>query len=207
MKRISIAAAAAVIATTAFAQDNNNAQDWAGAYLGAKSGYNFGAIGSPETSNEIEVNGAAFALFAGYNFATSDKLVLGLETSLGYNLSKKTEGTVGAHYSQFKRLFDVEAKARLGYAVDRFLPFASAGFGLSQQSFETSDVASSVKDKKTLVFFTAGAGLDYQVTNKVTLRGEYDYRHYGETKFKTTGDDTKVKGHDHRVTFGASYSF
>ncbi|WP_068316227.1 outer membrane protein [Polycladidibacter hongkongensis] len=211
-KMIALAAVALLAAPAAFAQEANDAEKWQGAYVGVKGAYNFGELSGKDKkskSEDFSINGAGFSFYAGFNTALSEKLILGIESSVGYGFAKKEVGTVAVDTTRvsFKRKLDVDAKARLGFAMDRILPFVSAGVGLSQQELEMEDADSKSTHSKSVLFYSAGIGADYKLTDNIAVRGEYDYRHYSETKFKTIGDDVTATGHDHRISLGAAYSF
>ena len=81
-------------------------------------------------------------------------------------------------------------KARVGYAFDRFLPYAFVGIGGARfkaqgsgsiDEFNTANRTitasySSALSKEQLTFsYGAGAGIDYAVTDQILVRLQYDY--------------------------------
>jgi outer membrane immunogenic protein len=83
-------------------------------------------------------------------------------------------------------------RARVGWGVDRFLPYAFVGFALGNAKVGTAETisvvqctptcvtlppatASSGKDSAWLYGVTAGAGLDIAVSRNFFLRTEYEY--------------------------------
>ena len=81
-------------------------------------------------------------------------------------------------------------KARLGYAYDRFLPYAYLGIGgaryvaqgvgsIEQYTTATGIVTgsstSTINKNQTTLAYGAGAGLDYAITDQILLRAQYDY--------------------------------
>lgn len=148
--------------------------------------------------------------FAGYNFV-SGNVVFGPEldytaffgkfgaSAICYfpdpNLGIKLPGSstqsliVGADTTS--RISDYGlVKARVGYAFDRFLPYAFVGVGGARYkaqgvgSIEQYVAATGVpvatytsslsKDQLTFAY-GGGAGLDYAITDQIILRAQYDY--------------------------------
>ena len=81
-------------------------------------------------------------------------------------------------------------RARAGWAVGNFLPYAFAGFAAGQANVnitETTTViqksppgtfvfpAAAGKNNEWLYGFTVGGGLDYALTHHIFVRGEYEY--------------------------------
>lgn len=105
-------------------------------------------------------------------------------------------------------------RARAGWAVGNFLPYAFAGFAAGQANVniaETTTViqksppgtfvfpATSGKSNEWLYGFTVGGGLDYALTHHIFVRGEYEY-----VQFQTVaGTDINVN----TVRVGAGIKF
>ncbi|MCK1975216.1 outer membrane beta-barrel protein, partial [Bacillus safensis] len=71
--------------------------------------------------------------------------------------------------------------ARVGYAVDRFMPYLAGGvaFGNIKNSGSIDNIG-SFSESKTLTGWTAGAGVDYAATDNLIVRLEYRYTDYGD---------------------------
>jgi outer membrane immunogenic protein len=163
--------------------------DWAGFYLRSHSG-GFDSI--PWTtiapSNGFASPGAAARPVSdsiGYNFQ-SGNLVFGLEGSLA---AANFDGRFTAPYlpalnsaawsPNMNWLGTVTGK--IGYSFGQWLPYAKAGFA-------TADVGSPLQGASQLGAFsqstqlsgwTAGVGLEYQITPKLSLGLEYLYTDFG----------------------------
>lgn len=95
-------------------------------------------------------------------------------------------------------------KARIGYAFDRFLPYAFVGVGgarfkasgygsIEEYTTSTGAVTATYtsslnKDQLTLAY-GAGAGIDYAITDQILLRAQYDYVQLDSV----IGQETKVQ--------------
>lgn len=119
-------------------------------------------------------------------------------------------------------------RARVGYAVDRFLPYVTGGvaygkFGHSLgcdaarvsatrgcqnrvSAFDTSDTSSDWG-------WTIGAGIDYAVTNNLVLKAQYlyaDFGKHGATLTDPNYPSLSSRSFDssyHSVSVGLSYKF
>jgi outer membrane immunogenic protein len=149
---------------------------WTGFYAGLSGGY-----GMVWDSLEAKANGADYGGFAGYNIPIRGAIVAGLE----------------AEYMHIGRTFDdgsgvianetFTAKARLGYAHDKFF-----AYGLVGAQHATSDVTSigtfygiaGLKEAKDTAL-VLGLGVDVAVTDRVSIGAEYSRAYYSDFDFGT----------------------
>src|SRR5690606_29910427 len=95
-------------------------------------------------------------------------------------------------------------RARLGYVVSpNILLYATAGG--AAKDLEVSD--GLVSDSNTMIGWTAGAGADMMVTERVFGRVEYRYTDFGSDTFATSLGGADVDDKDHRITFGLGMKF
>ncbi len=163
---------------------------WSGFYLGAQGGYSWNQgsyLGSDTTIN----NGAA-GVHAGYNFQ-SGNIVYGIENDFNYNFDNKKEA---------KLEWDASGRARVGYALDRTLVFATAGVAAAGGKV---DIAGAGKKDGILIGWTAGGGLEHAITDNILVRGEYRYSDFGSKDFGSNIGDFSAT--QNRVLLGASYKF
>jgi outer membrane immunogenic protein len=81
-------------------------------------------------------------------------------------------------------------RARAGWAAGNFLPYGFAGFALGQGNVNIAETTTVVqksppgtfvfpgaagKNNEWLYGFTVGGGLDYALTHRIFVRGEYEY--------------------------------
>jgi len=81
-------------------------------------------------------------------------------------------------------------RARAGWAVGNFLPYAFAGFALGEANVNIAETTTVIqktppgtfvfpgaagKNDEWLYGFTVGGGLDYAVTHHIFVRGEYEF--------------------------------
>lgn len=170
---------------------------WAGPYVGLSAGYAFNGE-TDDAGNEIDTDGFVGGAFGGMQWQNGN-FVYGVEGDVNYNgmdgvnAGVESEGRV-----------DGSLRARLGYVVTPdVLLYGTAGG--AAQSLKITDAAGS--DRNTMLGWTAGAGADIKMTERVFGRVEYRYSDYGSEEFNTGAGGRDVSSSDHRVTFGIGVKF
>ena len=184
--------------------------NWAGAYGGVFGG---GGFLTPKTKSatgantHFDASGALGGLYAGTNFMVYNRIMLGIEGSTSYSdISGNGPEPTGA--ASFRNYVLADIRGRAGYAFGNFLPFAAAGiaYGRSEQIDLTSG---SQRGRVNSEAFTVGAGLDYRISERISLRGEYLYLSSFNDKVVNLNDcgscKQKFDGNVFRV--GAAYHF
>ena len=142
--------------------------NWTGLYVGANIGYGWGrdsAGGATTTLNGLIGGGQI-----GYNWQMNN-IVLGVETDFQGSGQRATATGAGFTVSERIRYFGT-VRARLGYAMDRFLPYITGGL-----AWGTTDYGNiyGVDTSSTNWGWTIGAGVEYAFTNNWTAKIEYQY--------------------------------
>ncbi|MDQ0454733.1 outer membrane protein [Rhizobium paknamense] len=204
----SAAAAAALWSSTAFAADAVSeppapppvatdtappAFSWAGGYAGIHGGYSW-LNGDFSGGGSETFDGGRFGGFGGWNFDVGNNVILGLEGDVNYDWNKKNfvSGV------DFGSEFSGSARGRVGYALDRTLIYAAGGWTATRAGF-----SGAVDDKATLNGWTIGAGVDYAVTDKIFVRGEYRYNDFGSKTI--SGVNTDLDQHVINVGVGVKF--
>lgn len=170
---------------------------WSGPYAGVSLGYGF-AGHTNEPGNDIGTDGFLGSGFAGYNYQV-DRFVMGVEGEFGYS---GVEGSNAGTSSEGG--MEGSLRARLGYSVTPGILLYATGGGAGR-SVKLEEGGFS--DRNTLYGWTAGAGADVKITERVFGRVEYRYTDFGSQDF-TTGSGTRgVDANDQRVTFGIGMQF
>lgn len=231
MKRmlIAIAASAALVGTPALAADMPlkappvPVWGWSGFYIGGDIGYGWGR--STGTLNDGVFNAAPVPYgadpsgmigggFVGYNYQIN-QFVVGVEADWqGANLSGSGSGTyTGISYTMNTTVSGYgSVRGRLGFALDRWLVFATGGWdwGNTQTSYATTGTSPFYTNKFSGSGATVGAGIEYAVTRHWLARVEYRYTDLGNHSFE---DPPCVCGENgNRITIndirlGAAYKF
>jgi outer membrane immunogenic protein len=146
--------------------------NWSGVYIGLNGGYGFGnsdweaSTGFADTGN-FNIKGALVGGTIGANFQ-SGQFVFGVE---GDGDWAKITGSVACGFVTCQTSSDWLAtlRGRLGYAFDRVLVYATGGGA-------AGDVKATIpgfSTDSTEFGWTAGAGVEFAITENITIKGEY----------------------------------
>ncbi len=188
------------------------------------------ATGARPGSVDLDRNGVLGGGQIGYNWQTG-ALVYGLEADFAFtNIDDNRDivtpqiNTGLAQGNQFSSELDYlgTVRGRLGYAFDRTLFYGTAGlaYGKSTMSvdmFAPNGVRQFTGEKTgTDVGYAVGAGVEYAITNKISLKSEYLYYDLGEEKLNVQaiqgtgvagGYDSKFNNDGHLFRVGLNYRF
>ena len=209
----SVAVAATVSATTAFAADliieepvaivDVASTDWTGAYVGVHAGAGSADIdwSTPGPSGEYDASGWLLGVQAGYNWQ-SDSVVYGIEADASWADISGEDDAFPPDAVTRSIDWTASLRGRLGFAVESLLFYGTAGVAVASSSAEVF----GEEDSATHFGWTAGVGLEALVTEDISLRAEYRYTAYGDQDYDfgfpvTTGFDT------HTVTVGLNFHF
>ena len=101
-------------------------------------------------------------------------------------------------------------RARLGYAIDNFLPYITGGVAWTDFDVtQTLAGVGTVDTSDTFVGWTIGLGLEYAFTPNLIGRVEYRYTDYGDNtdNLGLFGFNDNVDFHDNTVRIGVAYKF
>ncbi len=154
--------------------------DWTGFYLGAHVGYGM-ADGEQTTDSDYNTNGDGFVgggqLGANWQM---DQIVLGVEGDVTFGDMSDTVS------STFIRRQDVDmlasVRGRVGFAADRALFFATAGWGMADAE-RTRLNGSGGSDSQTHDGWVYGGGVEWAMTEMVSLRAEYLHYDLGKQEY------------------------
>ncbi|MFG1396425.1 outer membrane protein [Roseixanthobacter pseudopolyaromaticivorans] len=164
--------------------------DWSGFYLGAQGGYSWNKATVLGADRNLDSGSAG--VHGGYNFQ-SGNIVYGIENDFNYNFEDKGDANLE---------WDASGRARIGYALDRTLFFATGGVAAAGAKIDASGVG---KKDDILIGWTAGAGIEHAFTDNIIVRGEYRYSDFGKKDFGSDVGDFSAT--QHKVLIGASYKF
>ena len=189
--------------------------NWAGGYGGI-----FGGYGDTDTHSRfagaarrtVNADGGIGGIYAGSNFMFfNSKVMLGFDGSTSWSdlTGNGTEPSFGDAVRN-REYIQADLRARAGYAFGSFLPFVAAGVAFSRTeernlgpNFPGAEVGRVAFDN-----FTVGGGLDYRISQRVSLRGEYLYETSINTKtVNLTNTGVRQDRDANIVRFGAAYHF
>ncbi|MBX3584207.1 MAG: porin family protein, partial [Rhizobiaceae bacterium] len=209
--------------------------NWSGAYIGLHGGYGFSSGDSnyndPPTGPcgpggfisygcavDLDPDGAFGGVQAGYNYVFDNGVMLGIEGD--YSWASMTDDGLGAFtwfgdpsYTHVDMKIDQMAtiQARLGYAMGRWLPFATLGWGwahVERSAYNPDTLPTPTNDERWHDGWTAGVGAEYAIDDNWSLKGEYRYFDAGDEDYSLGfADGTNVDLQIHTLRVGVNYRF
>lgn len=174
--------------------------NWSGWYVGINGGYAFGRSSWTDQTTGLgtggfNVNGGMIGGTAGVNWQTN-ALVFGLETDIDWSSIKGTSTFAGCGVAgcETKNSFFGTFRGRMGYAIDRFMPYITGG--LAYGDLKITDGFGSAST--TRAGWTIGAGMEWAVVGPWTAKLEYLYADLGKA---TCGTPTCSPAAPFDVTF------
>jgi outer membrane immunogenic protein len=190
--------------------------NWTGGYIGGQVGYLWGDSdfdGDDGSSAGFEPEGWLGGVYVGYNYQFTNNVVLGIDADFAWTGADDdvTAFALGVPVGTLQGDLDWEGavRARLGYAVDRFLPYVAGGVAFGKLDAEAFDLtgASLGSDDDTSTGWTIGAGLEYSFTDNIIGRAEYRYTDFGDFDFDIGAGSGSVDLTTNDVRLGIAYKF
>ncbi|MDX2266364.1 MAG: outer membrane beta-barrel protein [Hyphomicrobiales bacterium] len=172
---------------------------WHGPYIGAAIGFGEGSTdyyldqdGHGADSNEA--SGLAGSITAGYNWQRASGLVFGVEADVGFIDAAEEHPWKDGHSFQSDYGTWATLRARIGYAHNKFLFFATGGLAylevdevmLGANGGQNAGQTSHNDDAH--LGWVIGAGLEYAYSERVNLKLDYLHMEFDEYKATTSAD-------------------
>jgi outer membrane immunogenic protein len=186
-----LAAAADLPASPYYAPAPYTAYSWAGPYLGADVGYQWGWI----SYNQTRPHGVAGGLEGGYNWQRQH-LVYGLEADIQASGATDTFAPW-----QFSNPWFGTLRGRVGYAANNVLFYGTAGLAFGdvrgQNALTTQDVVT--------LGLAAGVGVEVGLTPHLSAKAEWLFMDFANNYFAATGTNNGLTAN--LVRMGVNYRF
>lgn len=213
------AVAGSALAADVVVQEAEPIYNWSGVYVGAQAGYAWGDSTYNVDTNSAFVpydpNGWFGGIFSGYNYQFNNDVVVGVEGDFSFSDVKAGRTIIyipdpfPGEYGDSQVKWQGTVRGRLGYAVDRFLPYVTGGVAFAKYDYSIGGSWGTKQFSDNYAGWTAGAGLEYAFANNFTARVEYRYSDYGDKKYPFSGGalphTTDLTTHDLRL--GVAYKF
>lgn len=180
------------------------AYDWTGFYVGVHGGYGAGVMNLSadfisDDDQAQDVDGFFGGIQLGYNVQL-DSILLGVQTDLSLSgISSNEDG--GGDDDTVDWLGSTTA--RIGFVADSFVPYLKAGFAYGGG---TGDAAGE-KDSQTHIGWTAGAGVEFAVTDAISVFAEYNYYSLGAETYEFDPGPVEADINLHTVKAGLNFAF
>jgi outer membrane immunogenic protein len=154
-------------------------------------------------------DGVVYGVVGGYNWTLGNGLVAGIEGELNDGHGKKTGSFSGAPVpglaagatglttsARRQQNFGGSIRGRIGAQVaPNVLVYATGGFAAGKTELRASVVSNSApaarwdgSEKKTKTGYVVGGGVEFKVSPRVNIRGEYLYTDLGKTTVLASGN-------------------
>jgi outer membrane immunogenic protein len=216
MKRLLLAASSLAMVAVA-APGASAGAAFTGLQLGVDVGHQFGHarqtrysnIGGPLVFNQddAEISGWVYGVHGGYNMEVSPGLIVGGELRLAYNDVRGDDQGAGGDKNGLNGKYQAALVAKVGtHLTPTSLIYANVGWSYLSASGEVLNAPTESIDAN-FNGLTAGAGVDFTVGQKLTMRVQYQFSDYGAKRVTypvnlydiETGPDT------HEISLGLSY--
>jgi outer membrane immunogenic protein len=156
---------------------------WEGMYVGAHGGWNWAESGESDDAIDFgDMEGFVIGGQVGYNWQMNN-IVFGLEVDGSY-VDNDEDGLFDDDGDDETPAFDagieqnylVSARGRLGFGFDRFLVYGTGGAAFTGLDFSTV----GGDDDANYFGWVAGAGVEFALTQNVTLGVEYLHYEFGD---------------------------
>jgi outer membrane immunogenic protein len=193
MKRLLLASAFVVAAFPALAADlppyspapyYNPAPifTWSGAYVGASAAFGFGRYTQDGSPYFGDASGGLFGVQAGYNYQ-SGPLVAGIEGDINFGGVSGTGNPFPGATANGNVNAEGSIRARFGYAFNHTLVYLTGGYTGANLKGSITDFGISpniyANESTYLNGWTIGAGVEYALTQHISVKAEYLYSNYG----------------------------
>lgn len=182
---------------------------WSGLYAGLNGQFGVGSFTRGGNAFGDPLGGLG-GVTVGYNYQ-SGKLLVGVEGDIGFGGIGDSNGLGGVTTSGNVRGIGT-VRARVGYVWDRALIYATGGYAGASLNGKVNDFAGSpglmLDETHYLNGFAAGAGVEYAMTTRISVKGEYLFtKLYSERYFAGTRDALNAGAQINLVRLGVNYHF
>jgi outer membrane immunogenic protein len=223
MKRFLLGGAVAIFGTaSAFATDlpakapaykATPAYNWAGFYIGAHTGYGWGDYKMADpfgpVTGHLDPKGWLGGFQLGYNEYIAPNWVLGSEIDFSWgDIKDDGPSSPAIALLSTKTDFMGTARARLGYAFDRTLIYATGGLAWAHvKSTEFALLVNQFAPDTYHLGWTAGGGLEYALDPRWSVKVEYLYSDLGHYTQAVNGTSRRESLTLNTVRAGLNYRF
>jgi high affinity Mn2+ porin len=189
---------------------------WTGLYVGGHFGYGSGSFGPgthPVPSEALifpkSLTGFVGGYQAGYNFQAANNVVYGFETDVTFISPRDHASPIPSPFETSFNLFGT-ARARVGYASGRWLPYATGGLAWAKTKVTQHDPdgVAQLTQSANHWGWTVGAGVEYALTGNWTAKVEYNFIDLGSTTYSlqtSPASSVAVDPKIHLVKLGLNY--
>ena len=143
--------------------------NWDGNYFGVLGG--FSNVKLSTAAGSFDANGGSVGVYTGRNWMFG-RAMLGYEGSTSFGSVTGDGPQPFAVSTHFRDYFLSDIRGRVGYAFDRWMPYVAGGV-LWDTSSQFDRATGNYRAAVSQWSGTVGGGLEYMITDRLSVRGEY----------------------------------
>ena len=152
---------------------------WAGLYVGIHGGWNWAETGEDGVFGDSSMEGFVIGGQAGYNWQVNN-IVFGIEADGSY-VDNDDDGEFGDPATGIfafgvEQSYLASVRGRVGFGFDKFLVYGTGGAAFTGLDFDLG----TDEDEANYFGWVAGGGVEYAITNNVTVGVEYLHYEFGD---------------------------
>jgi outer membrane immunogenic protein len=152
--------------------------NWTGGYIGINAGYGWGRSDWSGFGADADPSGGLAGLTLGYNWQAAGPWVFGIEGDINWSDIKGDFVNAACRFGcEIKNQWFGTARGRVGYAMDRVMPYLTGGLAFGDVRTTINGVAGA---RDTNVGWTLGGGIEGAITPNWTAKLEYLYVDLGD---------------------------
>lgn len=165
--------------------------DWTGAYVGVIGGGGGSNVDWTYVANDSTADhdgsGVLGGLEAGYNYQFGN-WVMGVAGDVaGSDISGNTSCPNPTFTCNSKINFLGSLRGRVGFGINRLFVYGTGGLAVGTLDINTERAGVETGTTKTRVGWTAGAGMEYAFSDRLSAKVEYRYIDLGSSDFEVDG--------------------
>lgn len=184
---------------------------WDGPFIGVFGGYGWGETDSDEFTDEFDSpapEGWLLGVNAGVNFTLTEGIVAGVVGDIAWSdMSDSVDyADFGGASSSIEWLGSV--RGRIGFDGGAFMPYLTAGLAFAHNTITSDFNDEELSDDQTHVGWTVGAGVEFAVSENLSIDLLYRYSDYGDATYTLVDDaEGDVGLTSHALTVGLNFGF
>jgi outer membrane immunogenic protein len=179
---------------------------WQGFYVGGHLGSTWSRYDATllpaNAGSRFSRNMLQAGAFAGINFMMTPQVVGGFEADIGFHDMRRTQAVAGGLYAASSN-WQSTFRGRLGFSVDNFLFYGTAGLAVANLGFQGPAAASW----RTKLGLAAGVGAETRFTDNLFGRLEYLYTGFAADDFVLGPVRMNSDYSAHTIRAGIGYRF
>jgi len=185
---------------------------WDGPFVGVFAGYGWADLDTdavlPPPGLDLSPEGWLLGVDAGANFTLTDGIVAGIVGDIAWaDISDSFEPVAGTTLSSTID-WQGSVRGRIGFDGGAFMPYLTAGLAFAHNTIDFDDGVTPASDDQTHIGWTAGAGVEFAVSDNMSIDALYRYSDYGTATYGAAlagGADLGITSH--QVSVGLNFGF